>query len=565
MPASVSIARINRLPDNLVNRIAAGEVIERPASVVKELMENSLDAGATHIDVDVEHAGSRLLRITDNGYGIHIDDLVLALERHTTSKLQQDADLMRIATLGFRGEALSSIASVSRLTLASRWRDSGAAWTVTLPQAGNDVSVKPAAHPPGTTVEVRDLFYNTPARRKFLRSEKTEFLHIQELIKRVALGRYDLKLRLQHNNRRVLQYADDSHNPLRRVQAILGNQFAAKAIVINERSNSMSLSGWIGPADYSRSQSDQQFVYLNGRIIRDKLVNHAIRLAYQDFIHPGRQPVYVLYLDMDLAAVDINVHPTKHEVRFRETRMVHDFIYGSLVRHLTPRRHPGMDSVEPEPGRQGGQMHGQSSAALSAAQVHERNTQYNAGTMHSLLRGRFILAERANRLLLMNVYRARIVLARHKLCRAVEEGTIIAQPVLVPLVYKGDRQGCEYLMAYSAQLADLAIEIVQVSPTSVQIRSLPRRLPYADILALVDDLLPVLKKSPADAKLQWSLLETMALHANDLAPANIPYPEMTALLDEYFSELAQLPAGECRGIVRELDVRTLSEFMQRGH
>lgn len=565
MPTGVSIARINRLPDNLVNRIAAGEVIERPASVIKELLENSLDAGATLIDVDIERAGSRLLRVTDNGHGIHVDDLALALDRHTTSKLQQDADLTRIATLGFRGEALSSIASVSRLALTSRWRHAGEAWSVTLPQPGNEITLKPAAHPPGTTVEVRDLFYNTPARRKFLRSEKTEFLHLQELIKRIALGRYDLKLRLQHNNRRVLQYVDDRHEPLRRVQAILGNQFATRAIFINEQNSSMSLKGWIGPADFSRSQADQQFIFLNGRIIRDKLVNHAIRLAYQDFIHPGRQPVYVLYLDMDLAAADINVHPTKHEVRFRDTRTVHDFIFGSLVRHLGPHNHQGRNSNAAGGNRQAGDYHGLSPAGMIAANVNEKTGLYNTGTLHSLLQGRFILAEKANRLILMDVYRARAALARHKLCRALADGTIASQPVLVPLVYKGERQERECLVAYSTQLANLAIEVVQVSPTAVQIRSLPRLLPYADILALVDDLLAVFRKQPAGPDLQQSLLEQMARHANDLAPASIPYPEIAVLLDEYFAEQAQLPAGQYRGIIRELDAQTLSDFMQRGH
>ncbi|HKK15586.1 MAG TPA: DNA mismatch repair endonuclease MutL, partial [Gammaproteobacteria bacterium] len=552
MPANVSIARINRLPDNLVNRIAAGEVIERPASVVKELLENSLDAGATHINVEVQRAGSRLLRITDNGYGIHVDDLALALDRHTTSKLRCDSDLDRIATLGFRGEALSSIAAVSRLTLTSRWLEADQARSISLSPSCNDVTVKPAAHPPGTTVEVRDLFYNTPARRKFLRSEKTEFMHIQELVKRVALSRFDLKLRLQHNNHRLLQFDDDSHDPLPRLRAILGKQFTKSAIAINERCQNMSLSGWIGPADFSRSQSNLQFVFLNGRIVRDKLVSHAIRMAYQDFIHPGRHPVYALYLDMDLAAADVNVHPTKHEVRFRDNRAVHDFLYGSLVRYLVPQPRPDAAVAQGEIGIRDSVPRG-IGAGSSSRDVNETSAAYHPASLYCLLQGRFVLAEKKHSLVLLDIYRARMVLARQKLRQASEKGTVAAQPVLVPLVYKDDIEGCERLLANADELARLAIEIRQVSPAAIQVRSLPRLLPYADILALIKDLLPLLKKPVAGVERVTALCEIMADHANDLAPVLLSSMEMAALMDEFLAMQLQLPAAECRGIVRELD------------
>ncbi|MFW0756528.1 DNA mismatch repair endonuclease MutL [Pseudomonas sp. H11T01] len=329
-------ARIELLSPRLANQIAAGEVVERPASVIKELLENSLDSGAKRIDVDVEQAGVKLLRVRDDGSGISSDDLPLALARHATSKIRDLEDLERVMSLGFRGEALASISSVARLTLTSRTRDADQAWQVET--EGRDMAprVQPAAHPVGTSVEVRDLFFNTPARRKFLKAEKTEFDHLQEVIKRLALARFDVAFHLRHNGKTILSLheANDDAARARRVAAVCGAGFLEQALPIEVERNGLHLWGWVGLPTFSRSQADLQYFYVNGRAVRDKLVAHAVRQAYRDVLFNGRHPTFVLFFEVDPAVVDVNVHPTKHEVRFRDGRMVHDFLYGTLHRAL---------------------------------------------------------------------------------------------------------------------------------------------------------------------------------------------------------------------------------------
>ncbi|KAF0862596.1 DNA mismatch repair endonuclease MutL [Pseudomonas sp. LD120] len=332
----ISRARIELLTPRLANQIAAGEVVERPASVIKELLENSLDSGAKRIDVDVEQAGVKLLRVRDDGSGISSDDLPLALARHATSKIRDLEDLERVMSLGFRGEALASISSVARLTLTSRTRDADQAWQVET--EGRDMSprVQPAAHPVGTSVEVRDLFFNTPARRKFLKAEKTEFDHLQEVIKRLALARFDVAFHLRHNGKSILSLheAKDDAARARRVAAVCGSGFLEQALPIEVERNGLHLWGWVGLPTFSRSQADLQYFYVNGRAVRDKLVAHAVRQAYRDVLFNGRHPTFVLFFEVDPSVVDVNVHPTKHEVRFRDGRMVHDFLYGTLHRAL---------------------------------------------------------------------------------------------------------------------------------------------------------------------------------------------------------------------------------------
>ncbi|RBJ81573.1 DNA mismatch repair endonuclease MutL [Pseudomonas sp. MWU12-2534b] len=332
----ISGARIELLSPRLANQIAAGEVVERPASVIKELLENSLDSGAKRIDVDVEQAGVKLLRVRDDGGGISSDDLPLALARHATSKIRDLEDLERVMSLGFRGEALASISSVARLTLTSRTRDAEQAWQVET--EGRDMAprVQPAAHPVGTSVEVRDLFFNTPARRKFLKAEKTEFDHLQEVIKRLALARFDVAFHLRHNGKSILSLheAKDDAARARRVAAVCGSGFLEQALPIEVERNGLHLWGWVGLPTFSRSQADLQYFYVNGRAVRDKLVAHAVRQAYRDVLFNGRHPTFVLFFEVDPSAVDVNVHPTKHEVRFRDGRMVHDFLYGTLHRAL---------------------------------------------------------------------------------------------------------------------------------------------------------------------------------------------------------------------------------------
>ncbi|MFK8257880.1 DNA mismatch repair endonuclease MutL [Erwinia sp. AnSW2-5] len=324
---------IQVLPPQLANQIAAGEVVERPASVVKELVENSLDAGATRIDIDIEKGGAKLIRIRDNGCGINKDELAMALARHATSKITTLDDLEAIISLGFRGEALASISSVSRLILTSRTEAQSEAWQAYAEGRDQAVTVKPAAHPVGTTLEVLDLFYNTPARRKFMRTEKTEFTHIDEVIRRIALARFDVAISLTHNGKLVRQYRGVSDNSQRerRVAAICGTAFMTHALAIEWQHGDLSLRGWVADPVGSKALTELQYCYVNGRMMRDRLINHAIRQAYQDKLGEQHQPAYVLYLEIDPHQVDVNVHPAKHEVRFHQSRLVHDFIYQGVV------------------------------------------------------------------------------------------------------------------------------------------------------------------------------------------------------------------------------------------
>ncbi|AHM76058.1 DNA mismatch repair endonuclease MutL [Yersinia hibernica] len=324
---------IQILPPQLANQIAAGEVVERPASVVKELVENSLDAGATRIDIDIERGGAKLIRIRDNGCGIGKDDLALALARHATSKISSLEDLEAILSMGFRGEALASISSVSRLILTSRTAQQHEAWQAYAEGRDMAVTIKPAAHPVGSTLEVLDLFYNTPARRKFMRTEKTEFGHIDEVVRRIALARFDVAINLSHNGKLMRQYraAPDSAQHERRLASICGPTFLQHALAISWQHGDLTIRGWVADPAASRTLGEMQYCYVNNRMMRDRLINHAIRQAYQDLLKDDQQPAYVLYLDIDPHQVDVNVHPAKHEVRFHQARLVHDFIYQAVT------------------------------------------------------------------------------------------------------------------------------------------------------------------------------------------------------------------------------------------
>lgn len=340
--------KIHRLDPLLANQIAAGEVVERPSAVVKECLENSLDAGATEIEIVIEKGGMGLIQIRDNGSGIGKEDLALALCRHATSKISSVEDLENVASLGFRGEALASVSAVSRFTLTSAIAGAGSGWQIHSDGQVDNLAIAPAAHPVGTTIEVRDLFFNTPARRKFLRVDKTEFGHIETVVKRILLSRFDIAIALTHNQKSVLQckVADTLHQKEARVASICGDDFMQHAMAIDIEAAGLRLWGWVGLPTFSRSQTDKQYFYVNGRIVRDKLLTHALRQAYQDVLMHGRHPVAVLFLELDPFGVDVNVHPTKHEVRFRESRLVHDFIFRSVQRaiaEVTPQRQIARD------------------------------------------------------------------------------------------------------------------------------------------------------------------------------------------------------------------------------
>lgn len=335
---------IRPLPDILINQIAAGEVVERPASVVKELVENAIDAGASRVDIDLEEGGVRLIRIRDNGSGIAPEQLPLAVSRHATSKIADLDDLESVATLGFRGEALPSIASVSRFTLSSRRAhdEHGSALQI---EGGKIGEVTPRAHAPGTTVEVRELFYNVPARRKFLRAERTELGHIEEWLRSLALARPDVELRVSHNGKASRRYKPGDLYSDARLAETLGEDFANQAVRVDHSGAGLRLHGWIAQPHYSRASADQQYLYVNGRSVRDRSVAHAVKMAYGDVLYHGRQPAYVLFLELDPTRVDVNVHPAKHEVRFRDSRLVHDFVYRTLKDALADTR-AGMSAQE---------------------------------------------------------------------------------------------------------------------------------------------------------------------------------------------------------------------------
>ncbi|MBA0211257.1 DNA mismatch repair endonuclease MutL [Pectobacterium brasiliense] len=344
---------IQVLPPQLANQIAAGEVVERPASVVKELVENSLDAGATRIDIDIERGGAKLIRIRDNGSGIGKDELTLALARHATSKIATLDDLEAIVSMGFRGEALASISSVSRLTLTSRTAEQSEAWQAYAEGRDMAVTVKPAAHPVGTTLEVLDLFYNTPARRKFMRTEKTEFTHIDEVVRRIALARFDVAITLHHNGKLMRQYraALDKSQYERRLGSICGATFLQHALSVSWQHGDLTIHGWVADPVGAKQLPDMQYCYVNQRMMRDRLINHAIRQAYQDQLSDEQQPAYVLYLEIDPHQVDVNVHPAKHEVRFHQARLVHDFIYQAVMSVLQQASSPALGITEPETGK----------------------------------------------------------------------------------------------------------------------------------------------------------------------------------------------------------------------
>ncbi len=586
-----SDARIQLLSPRLANQIAAGEVVERPASVIKELLENSLDSGAQRIEVDVEQGGVKLLRVRDDGSGIAADDLPLALARHATSKIRELEDLEQVMSLGFRGEALASISSVARLTLTSRTADAEQAWQVETEGRDMQPRVQPAAHPVGTSVEVRDLFFNTPARRKFLKTEKTEFDHLQEVIKRLALARFDVAFHLRHNGKTVLglHEAHDDVSRARRVAAVCGAAFLEQALPIEIERNGLRLWGWVGLPTFSRSQADLQYFYVNGRTVRDKLVAHAVRQAYRDVLFNGRHPTFVLFLEIDPAVVDVNVHPTKHEVRFRDGRMVHDFLYGTLHRALgdvrpedqlaapaavsgmlaptgqaagefgpqgeiglaasllesTPResvwRSPGAgyQGQRPQAGVPAAEAQGayrEFFAPLSVAPASLPEAQGDVpplGYAIAQLKGVYILAENVPGLVLVDMHAAheRITYERLKIAMASEG--LRGQPLLVPESLAVSQREADCAEEHAAWFQRLGFELQRLGPENLAIRQIPALLKQAEANRLVADVLADLLEYGTSDRIQAhlnELLGTMACHGAIRANRRLSLPEMNALL-----------------------------------
>jgi DNA mismatch repair protein MutL len=556
--------RIALLDKRLANQIAAGEVVERPASVVKELLENALDAGANRLDIDVEGGGVKFIRVRDDGQGIHKDDLTLALARHATSKISEPDDLDGIQTLGFRGEALASIASISRLKLTTNTDPSGTeGWSVQAGGADMNAEVQPAPHPCGTTVEVRDLFFNTPARRKFLRTERTEYLKVEEVVRKISLSYPGVGFYLTHNGKTVRQYSggdDDAH----RIASVFGQAFVENAIYFSEERNGMTLRGWIGLPTYSRSQADQQFFFVNGRFIRDKLVTHAVKQGYSDVLYHGRNPVYSLFFSINPRLVDVNVHPTKHEVRFRESRDVHDFIFRTIHRVLADIRPE--ERLMPDQGAEvAGSIPMQSPMSFGGAPrsgapvagsrgVGERAAVYQEmfardanpvmpesddvtlpplGYAVAQIHGIYILAENASGLILVDMHAAHERITYEHMKTASDSEGIKSQPLLVPISISVSEREASLVEDHRQELGVLGIELEQASEESIIVRAIPTLLAKSDVEQLVRDVLSDLVEYGETRRIQQhrdEILSTMACHGSVRANRRLTIPEMNALL-----------------------------------
>ncbi len=607
-------SRIHALPAQLVNQIAAGEVVERPASVVKELVENSLDAGATRVRVDVEQGGIKLIRITDDGSGIEKDELALALSRHATSKLQALEDLERIATMGFRGEALPAIASVSRLALASHAAGCDQAWELT----GEGGEPVPVALQRGTLVTVRDLFYNTPARRKFLRTEKTEFGHLEQVVKRLALVRHDVAFSLNHNGHEVFaaRQADDRASHERRLADLLGPAFLEQALYFEHAAAGLSLRGWVARPAFSRSQADMQHFYVNRRMVRDKLVAHAVRQAFQDVLYQGRHPAYVLFLALDPALVDVNVHPTKHEVRFREGRLVHDFLFRTLHQvlaepagrerqaaadvgarsdptdsapagvgdELAPPRSLGSDR-QPLQVRmplgvadrreayhatqqwQAPRATGVVAGPGHAAQVQAETEDHPLGFALAQLHGVYVLAQNAQGLVLVDMHAAHERITYEAFKRARAGDGIKSQPLLVPVSVAVSAREADLAEQHAAVFDELGMEVDRLGEQSLVVRALPALLRNADAERLLRDVLSDLAVHGGSQRILEQVnevLATMACHGSVRANRRLGMEEMNALLRDIERTERSEQCNHGRPTWTQLDMQALDRLFLRG-
>jgi len=612
---------IQLLPDQLISQIAAGEVVERPASALKELLENSLDAGSTDIQVALLQGGIKQIRVADNGSGVAKEDLELALTRHATSKIASLEDLESVASLGFRGEALASIASISRTQLLSRQTQAKHAWRIA--SEGSDISViEPAALDTGTVIEVSDLYFNTPARRKFLKTEGTEFGHCEEVFNRIALSRPDVALMLQHNGRALRRYA--ASQPERRFSEVLGSEFAAESVSLDESAAGLRLWGMAAKPTFNRNSRDTQYVYVNGRFVRDKLIAHAIRQAYQDVLHHDRHPAFVLFLELDPTLVDVNVHPAKTEVRFRDSQAIHRFIFHSLNKALgTPA---GVSSAvtasqagynpfggqQPsnatyptyqsqinlranEPGgfydtmfgARGSGAGGNGGAQAQYAspvcyapefetesatnQPQERIEDYPLGFAVAQVHGVYVLAQNAQGLVVVDMHAAHERIMYEKLKTALDSQSVPMQPLLLPVSFNADKLEVtalqEALSTDDDSLRQLGFDIAVLSPTTLAVRAVPTMLQNSDVVELARDVLRDLREYGASRALterRNELLGTMACHAAVRANRSLTIPEMNALLRDME---ATERSGQCnhgRPTWFQVSMNDLDKMFMRG-
>ncbi len=613
------MATINRLSARLANQIAAGEVVERPASVVKELLENSIDAQASRLDIEVEQGGIKLIRVRDNGTGVGKEDLPLTVARHATSKIHDLDDLEGVATLGFRGEALASISSVSRLYVTSSDNESGAGWMVQAEGRDMEVEMHPAAHPQGTTVEMRDLFFNTPARRKFLRTEKTEFNHLEEVVKRLALSHFPVAFQLRHNQRTIhaLKAATTDVEQDRRIAALCGPSFIENAVRVDTQVAGLRLWGWLGLPTFSRSQADLQYFFVCGRSVKDKVVSHAVRQAYRDVMYHGRHPAFVLYLELDPKGVDVNVHPTKNEVRFRESRQVHDFLFRSLHRaiaELTPGAEKNAVATEFASPEGATALDGQPRFAEVDAPLRNQTPlpfrSYNEGvrmspqrvqesmqayqTLHpdanqalevtqassqseseipplgyavAQLHGIYILAQNRQGLIVVDMHAAHERITYERLKRSWDEDKIRSQPLLVPLSMAVSVREADFAEEHLSLFASLGLVLQRMGPETLLIREVPILLREADVESLMRDVLSDIIAHGSSDRIEQSLnelLSTMACHGSVRANRKLTLPEMNGLLRDM--EITER-SGQCnhgRPTWAQLSMAELDKLFLRG-
>jgi len=543
------MSSIRVLPELLISQIAAGEVVDRPASALKELLENSLDAGARELSVHLAGGGMKLIKVADDGGGIAREELQLALARHATSKIASLEDLERVASLGFRGEALASIAAVSRLTLTSRRAGEKHGWTVTA--SGADVSkAAPAPLAAGTSIEVRDLYFNTPARRKFLKSEATEFAHCEEAFRRIALSRPEVAFTLQHNVRAQRHFKPQSLRG--RIGAVLGEDFHTGALQLDESSSGLRLHGAVGLPAHARASRDEQYCFVNGRFVRDKLIAHAIRQAYQDVLHHEQYPSFVLFLEIDPAQVDVNVHPTKTEVRFRDARGVHQFIFHALNKALagamagatTARSTVAVPGIAAQPMRQTAMALGAAEPMAfyetlfrqpePAAPLPEAE-EVPLGFALAQLSGVYVLAQNQHGLVIVDMHAAHERIMYEQLKGALDRSEIPMQPLLVPVTFSAEALDVATVEEHAEVLRTIGFDIAAASPTSLIVRAVPALLADADPRRLASDVLREVREYGASRVLterRNELLGTMACHAAVRANRKLTVPEMNALLRE---------------------------------
>ena len=615
------------MPVQLVNQIAAGEVVERPASVVKELLENSLDAGATKIIIDVEKGGTKLIRISDNGHGIHKDDLVLSLSPHATSKIRSLDDLEQVNSLGFRGEALPSIASVSHLQLSSCWQGGDETWQLTIDNS-KPGELSPAPNKPGTTIEVHDLFFNVPARRKFLRTEKTEFSHLDDVVKRISLSRFDVDVTLRHNQRVVkqLRAASNRLEQEKRVAEICGSAFIEQAVHMDFDYEGFRLWGWVAQPTFSRSQADMQYFYVNGRVVKDRLVTHAIRQAYADVLFHGRHPAYVLFFECDPAMVDVNAHPGKHEVRFRHGRQIHDFLFRAIHKSLAGIKTEGSTAHDYSHFAKGSSPAGSSVTSAGAVNPNLSSTQYDLskssfpssqrqpsqstlsfavaeqqrayanfadvglsqaltnkgqavaeietpddmpplGFARAQLHGIYILSENAQGLVLVDMHAAHERITYERLKTSHESDGIQSQPLLVPTIISVSSKEAQIVEDNNATFSQLGFEVDRVADESIKLRQIPVVLSNSDVESLLRDVLSDLVTHGSSSRIEEAMneiLSTMACHGSIRANRKLTIEEMNALLRDM--EMTER-SGQCnhgRPTWIQLSIAELDKLFMRG-